>query len=166
MFSLVRPDVLAVRFNPLTPDGPDDIFAWAARHGTGVLINKPLAQGLLTGKYDPARPPSFGPGDHRGRKRWFTPEGVAAVHDGLAPLRQRFGARPADLVRVALRYCLQRADNAAVLVGFTPAQVEMNLTCLGAPLTDDEVAFVRAAMARLRARLDAVGEVFVDEVTA
>lgn len=101
------------------------------------------------------------------RKRWFTPEGLAAVHDGLAPLRQRFGARPADLVRVALRYCLQRADNAVVLVGFTtPEQVEMNLTCLGAPLTDDEVGFVRAAMGRLRERLDAIGEVFVDEVTA
>jgi methylglyoxal reductase len=167
VFALVRPEVLAVRYNLLTPDGADDIFAWAARHGTGVLINKPLAQGLLTGKYDPARRPIFGPGDHRLRKRWFTREGFGAVHEGLAPLRQRFGARPQDLVRVALRYCLQRADNAAVLVGFTtPEQVEMNLTCLGAPLTDDEVAFGRAVMARLRERLDAVGEVFVDEVTA
>jgi methylglyoxal reductase len=79
---------------------------------------------------------------------------------------QRFGQRPQDLIRVALRYCLQRADNAAVLVGFTtPEQVEMNLTCLGAPLTAEEVSFVRAAMARLRERLDAAGEVFVDEVS-
>jgi methylglyoxal reductase len=165
VFALVRPEVLAVRCNLLTPDGPEDIFAFAARHGTGVLINKPLAQGLLTGKYDPARRPIFGPGDHRLRKRWFTRQALSVVHEGLAPLRQRFGERPQDLVRVALRYCLQRADNAAVLVGFTtPEQVEMNLTCLGAPLTDDEVAFVRVKMALLRERLDAAGEVFVDEV--
>lgn len=167
VFELVRPGVLAVRFNLLTPDGPDDIFAWAARQGAGVLINKPLAQGLLSGKHDPAHPPIFGPGDHRLRKRWFTRASLATVQEGLAPLRQRFGEQPADLVRVALRYCLQRADNVAVLVGFTaPEQVEMNLTCLGAPLTDEEVVFVRAQMARLRERLDAVGEVFVDEVTA
>jgi aryl-alcohol dehydrogenase-like predicted oxidoreductase len=171
VFALVRPEVLAVRYNLLTPDpdpgGPGDVFAFAARHGAGVLVNKPLGQGLLTGKYEPARPPAFGPGDHRLRKRWFTLKGLAVVHDGLGPLRQRFGARPADLVRVALRYCLQRADHAAVLVGFTtPEQVEMNLTCLGAPLTDDEMAFVAAAMGKLRSCLDAAGEVFVDEVTA
>jgi aryl-alcohol dehydrogenase-like predicted oxidoreductase len=166
VFALVRPEVLAVRFNLLTPDDPDDIFAFAARHGTGVLINKPLAQGLLTGKYDPARRPIFGPGDHRLRKRWFTRQGLGLVHEGLVPLRQRFGERPQDLVRVALRYCLQRAEGAAVLVGFTtPEQVEMNLTCLDAPLTDDELTFVAAAMGELRARLDAAGEVFVDEVT-
>lgn len=166
VFALVRPQVLAVRCNLLTPDGPDDIVAFAGRQGTGVLLNKPLAQGLLTGKYDPARRPIFGPGDHRLRKRWFTRQGIGVVHEGLAPLRQRFGERPQDLVRVALRYCLQRADHAAVLVGFTtPEQVEMNLTCLGAPLTDDDMAFVRAAMARLRERLDAAGEVFVDEIT-
>jgi methylglyoxal reductase len=168
VFGLVRPEVLAVRYNLLTPDpepgGPGDIFAFAARHGAGVLVNKPLAQGLLTGKYQPARPPSFGPGDHRLRKRWFTSQALAVIQEGLAPLRERFGPRPQDLVRVALRSCLQRAEGAAVLVGFTtPDQVTMNLTCLDAPLTADELAFLRAAMAKLRARLDAAGEVFVDE---
>jgi len=168
VFALVRPELLAVRFNLLTPDpdpgGPGDIFAFAARHRAGVLINKPLGQGLLTGKYDPAQPPAFGPGDHRLRKRWFSPQALGAVNDGLAPLRERFGGRPADLARVALRYCLQRADNAAVLVGFTtPEQVEMDLSCLGVPLTDEELAFAQEVMGRLRDRLDATGEVFTDE---
>ena len=166
VFSLVRPDLLAVRFNLLTPDTPDGIFAWAALHDVGVLVNKPLGQGLLTGKYDPASPPVFGAGDHRTRKRWFTPSAVATIQDGLGPLRERFGPRPDDLVRVALRYCLQRAERAAVLVGFTtPEQVETNLTCLGDPLTDEELAFVREVGTRLRERLDAQGEVFIDEVT-
>ncbi|MGH8897825.1 MAG: aldo/keto reductase [Egibacteraceae bacterium] len=170
VFGLVQPDVLAVRYNLLTPDGPDDVFAWASRQGVGVLVNKPLAQGLLTGKHDPARPPVFGPGDHRSRKRWFTPTALTVLHDGLAPLRQRFGSRPADLVRVALRFCLQRAEGAAVLVGFRgasppPEQIEMNFTCLGEPLTDEDLEFVRAAMRRLHQALDATGEVFLDEMT-
>lgn len=68
---------------------------------------------------------------------------------------------------MALRYCLQRAEGAAVLVGFTtPAQVETNFTCLDEPLTDEDMAFVRTVMGSLREALDATGEVFLDEVTA
>lgn len=59
--------------NLLTPqDRSDGIFAFAAEHDCGVLINKPLAQGLLTGSHHPAAPRVFGEGDHRARKRWFT----------------------------------------------------------------------------------------------
>jgi methylglyoxal reductase len=169
VFDRVEPEFLAVRYNLLTPDSPgspDDVFAWAARHGVGVLVNKPLAQGLLTGKYASGAP-SFGPGDHRRRKRWFTPAALAVLDEALEPLRRRFGPEPADLVRVAVRACLQRADNVAVLVGFTsPEQVETNLTGLGAPLTEDDLAFVRAVAGRARAALEAVGDVFLDEATA
>jgi methylglyoxal reductase len=164
VFELVQPDLLAVRYNMLTPEGPDDLFAWAAQRGVGVLINKPLSQGLLTGKYEPSEAPTFGAGDHRRRKRWFTPPALALLNRGLEQLRERFGGEPAELVRVALRYCLQRADNAAVLVGFTSAeQIEMNFTCLGEPLTGDELAFIRTTMKALQAELDAAGDVFLDE---
>ncbi|OAA18442.1 putative oxidoreductase, aryl-alcohol dehydrogenase like protein [Frankia sp. EI5c] len=134
LFDRIRPDYLAVRHNPLTPPPPagqPDIFTLAADHHTSILINKPLGQGLLTGKYDPRRPPHFDDGDHRQRKRWYTPDALTLVDRRLAPLRERFGSTTQDLARVALTYSLQRADNAAVLVGFTtPDQVRENLTAL------------------------------------
>jgi methylglyoxal reductase len=168
LFARVRPDYLAVRFNALTPSSPrghGDIFAFAADHGTSVLINKPLAQGLLTSKYDPAHPPRFGPGDHRLRKAWFTPQALRIIHDGLQPVRDRFGANPADLAPVMLAYCLHRASNAAVLVGFTtPEQVRQNLTPPARPLTSDDMAFIRDTVSTLQRRLDAAGEVFLDEL--
>ncbi|MEI5098502.1 aldo/keto reductase [Streptomyces sp. PmtG] len=167
LFEHVRPQYLAVRYNALTPPPPagqQDIFAFAAEHGASVLINKPLAQGLLTGKYDPARPPAFEEGDHRLRKAWFAPEALEIIDAGLAPLRERFGASTADLTRVALHYCLQRADNAAVLVGFTrPEQVAQNLTAVGEPLSTEDIDFVRQTAGHLQQRLDAVSEVFLDE---
>ncbi|SFC16550.1 aldo/keto reductase [Streptomyces aidingensis] len=169
LFDQVKPEYLAVRHNALTPPPPagQDIFAFAADHGASVLINKPLAQGLLTGKYVPGTAPHFGPGDHRLRKRWFTAEALATIHQGLAPLRERFGSGTGDLVRVALQYCLQHADNAAVLVGFTtPEQAAQNLTSVGTPLTAEDLAFVRATAQRLQQRLDAAGEVFLDEKDA
>ncbi|MFI1727560.1 aldo/keto reductase [Streptomyces sp. NPDC020489] len=163
----IRPHYLAARYNALTPppaDGRPDIFTLASSLGASVLINKPLAQGLLTGKYDPDRPPVFAPGDHRLRKAWFTPGALKIIQDGLAPLRERFGDTSAALTRVALQYCLQQTENAAVLVGFTrPEQVTENLTAVGTPLTADELTFVSGSLGRLQQNLDAAGEVFLDE---
>lgn len=163
----IRPDYLAARFNALTPPaaaGRPDVFALAASLDASVLINKPLAQGLLTGKYDPGHPPVFASGDHRLRKAWFTPDALKIIQDGLTPLRQRFGDTTAALTRLALQYCLQQADNAAVLVGFTrPEQITENLTSVGIPLTADELGFVRDILSRLQQRLDAHSEVFLDE---
>ena len=170
LFGRVRPDYLAVRFNALTPPPPpgyEDIFAFAADHGASVLINKPLAQGLLTGKYNLARPRRFGPGDHRLRKAWFTPQALRIIHAGLQPVRDRFGATPAELAPVMISYCLQRASNAAVLVGFTtPQQVRQNLTPSAQPLTDDDLTFIRDTVAAIQRQLDAAGEVFLDELPA
>ncbi len=168
LFGRVRPDYLAVRFNALTPapqPGRDGIFTFAADHGASVLINKPLAQGLLTGKYSPGQPPRFGPGDHRLRKAWFTPQALGIIHDGLQPVRDRFGASPAQLAPVMLSYCLHRASNAAVLVGFTtPEQITQNLAPPAHPLTGDDLAFIRDTMGGIQQRLDAAGEVFLDEL--
>ena len=168
LFARLRPGYLAVRFNALTPSPPPghgDIFAFAAEHGASVLINKPLAQGLLTGKYHPDRPPRFEPGDHRLRKAWFTPRALGILRDGLAPVRDRFGATPAELAPVMLAYCLHRASNAAVLAGFTTQeQVRANLAPPSQPLTDDDLAFIRDTAGAVQQRLDEAGEVFLDEL--
>jgi aryl-alcohol dehydrogenase-like predicted oxidoreductase len=162
MYTRIRPDFLAVRYNMLTED--DTLFEWALQRDVTVFVNKPLSQGLLTGKYDALRPRRFGAGDHRSRKRWFTPAALAVIAEGLKPIRQRFGCRPDDLVRVALRYCM-RADNAVVIVGFTtPAHVEMNFKSLGKPLSKEDFAFLQDALTDLRRELAALGDVFLDEL--
>ncbi|GAA2720269.1 MULTISPECIES: aldo/keto reductase [Streptomyces] len=170
LFAAIEPQYLAVRYNALTPapgPGQVDIFDFAAAHGVSILVNKPLCQGLLTGKHSSGRPPQYGEGDHRLRKAWFTPGALEIIQAGLEPLRERFGASERALVRMALRYCLQRAPHVAVLAGFTtPEQVRQNLTCLGTPLTDEDLAVIRDAGARIQQALDASGEVFLDEKDA
>ena len=169
LFTAIAPDCLAVRFNALTPvpDGPDSIFAFAAEHGASVLVNKPLAQGLLTGKHDPDQPPAFGPGDHRLRKAWFTPAALRIIRDGLQPLRDRYGPDPGHLAPVMIAYCLAQSPDAVVLAGFTtPQQVSQNLAPPAWPLTDDDIGFIRATAGAIQQRLDAAGEVFLDEAGA
>lgn len=164
-FATVRPDILAVRDNLLTPQhATTGIREFAAEHDVTVIVNKSLGQGLLTGKHTPGSPPAYGSGDHRLRKRWFAPPALDILQLHLDLLRDRFGHDQADLVHAALRYLLQRWPTAIVLTGFTStAQVEQNLTCPHDLLTPEEIAYLADAGRRAQEALDATGEVFTDE---
>lgn len=166
-FETVRPEVLAVRDNLLTPlPRSASIFAFADEMNCGILVNKPLAQGLLTGKHRAGSPVRYGRGDHRLRKRWFRPESVELIEEGLIRVRAIVGHSSADLISVALWACLERSPHAAVLAGFmTPQQVRENLTCLGDAPPLEKLNRVREIMSEVQQRLDAEGEVFLDEDT-
>jgi aryl-alcohol dehydrogenase-like predicted oxidoreductase len=165
LFNAVQPEVIAVRDNLLTPtERSAGLFAFADENDCGILINKPLAQGLLTGKHSPDEPPKYGDGDHRLRKRWFKPAALSVLEEGLGRARAIVGPSRTDLIRICLWACLVRSPRAAVLVGFmTPEQIRENLTCLGNEPPANRIAEVRAIMAEVQSRLDAEGEVFVDQ---
>lgn len=167
LFEQVRPQVLAVRDNLLTPPARSQaLYDFAQENGVGLLVNKVLGQGLLTGAYRSQEPPVFGPGDHRLRKRWYTAPALQVIEEGLAELAEVTGSsEPAQLVRLACWSVLERSPDAIALVGFTrPWQVAANVAAVaqGAP-APDVLAAAREIMARVQERLDADGEVFVDE---
>lgn len=157
LFGLVRPDVLIVRHNLLSPTyGPQetDIFALARQSGTGVLIKQALGQGLLIGAHDPEQPRTFHTADHRHGDPRFGKHALHAIHAGLSDLGDRFGASLRDRIRVALQYALSADPNAPVLIGFRDAeQITVNLDSVGEPLTDEDVGAIRAVMAPVRAML-------------
>lgn len=149
LFRVIRPDVVTARYNLLSPiysDGETDIFAFARNHGSGVIAKQALGQGLLL-KPDLYALPTFSAADHRSRDPEFRDSALTAMWQRLAPIRARFGDSPAELARVALRYALQTAPDAPVLVGFRNAdQITATLTSLGDPLTPDQVANIRAML--------------------
>ncbi|MBE8523060.1 aldo/keto reductase [Amycolatopsis sp. H6(2020)] len=160
LFDIVQPDILAIRDNLLTPASRSEgVFSFADEHNVGVLISKPLGQGLLTGTYRSDVQRVFGDGDHRLRKRWFQPDAIEIINAGLDRVRALVGPRTEDLIRVALWGCLNRSPNAVVLVGFTtPDQVQMNIGSLGRRPDAAEIAAARDIMAEVQTRLDAAGE--------
>ncbi|MEU8001521.1 aldo/keto reductase [Catellatospora sp. NPDC049111] len=165
IFGQIQPEVLAVRDNLLTPASRlTGILELAAEHDCGVLFNKPLSQGLLTAATTSGRERNFGPGDHRSRRRWFTPDAKSIINQGIRDLQQVIGDDPTYLVAVALWACLTRFDDAAVLAGFTTAdQVEQNLAALRMRPDDTHIAVARSIMSGVQQQLDGTGEVFVDE---
>lgn len=150
LFRDIAPDVVQARFNLLSPlyrPGETDIFDFARLHDVGVLIKQALGQGVLLGMYDPDHPPTFSHTDHRSTDPAFTPDALRATATKLAPLRERFGHAPAALARVALRYAMQHAPGSIVLTGFRhAAQIHTNVTCLGDPLTDEQLTEIRTVL--------------------
>jgi aryl-alcohol dehydrogenase-like predicted oxidoreductase len=113
--------------------------------GLAFLAYRPLAAGLLTGKY--AGPPEFAEGDHRRRIYWFRGrefERRRAVLDGLESLARRLAL---PLAALALGWVLARPGVTLVLAGArTPAQVDEQMAAMGG-LAPDVVSEIDALVA-------------------
>jgi len=119
-----------------------------AREGMTFVAFSPLAQARLLDKYDPSKPPSFEPGDHRENSQAFSGPAIAELKPKLAKLKARFGDSIEDLASVALNYVLAQPHVACVIPGFrNERQVKVNLGADGRNLSAEDVAFVREALA-------------------
>lgn len=119
-----------------------------ANHGMTFVAFSPLAQARLLDKYDPTKPPSFEPGDHRNGAKSFSAEALAALRPKLEMLKGRFGASTEDLAATALNYILAMPNVACVIPGFrNERQVLCNLAGVGRSMTAEDVAFVQGVFA-------------------
>ncbi|MFE0369421.1 aldo/keto reductase [Streptomyces tendae] len=160
LFQHIGPEVISTSINPLDraflpgnppadSEGEEDIFSFAHRHGVATMAYKPLGQGVLTGKYGPDS--VFLPGDVRSR---ITAPTLETVHKHLRPLRERFGADPQDLARIALAYCLRLCPTSIVLAGISnPQQASANFQGLNTELSDEDYDFIGSVYASLREEL-------------
>ena len=114
--------------------------------GLGFLAYRPLASGLLTGKY--AMPPEFPEGDHRRMIYWFKGlefERRRRVVDRLRPIAAR---RNAPLAALALGWALAQPGVSIVLAGARDArQVDENAAAHARRLTPQEVAAINEIVA-------------------
>ncbi|MFD8258668.1 aldo/keto reductase [Streptomyces griseoluteus] len=154
LFRLIKPDAVWTRFNAFTPavslDG-QDLFTFMARHGVGLVLAAPLAHGVLVGKGTAsASSRTTVPSRRAGLKRWLRER----VDEQLQVLSRHFGEAPGTLARLALRSCLQRGDQCVVVAGFSTAeQVEENFSCLGDPLTEQELDIIDDVYASLQTQV-------------
>ncbi len=164
---LIKPDVITIRYNMFsrTYDRLEsDIFAWAKLHEVGILIYKPLAQGLLIGAFSSDNPPVFQPGDSRRRKIWFHAPALRAIEKRLHYIGNYFGITTTrEFVQLCVKYCLTRDDRACVLVGFeNEAQVEDAFSSNGV-LDAADVAFIRSTLEGLEEEVAEFGDQYFDQ---
>ncbi len=147
----VRPAVLQSWAHALDTqfiDQGSSVSELMAKEGMSFVAFSPLAQARLLDKYDPSKPPSFEPGDHRQNSEAFKAEAIAKLKPKLERLKARFGDSIEDLASVALNYVLAFPHVACVIPGFrNERQVRVNLGAEGRPLSAEDVAFVRQTLA-------------------
>jgi aryl-alcohol dehydrogenase-like predicted oxidoreductase len=147
---VVRPQVLqswahALDDQFVRPDSPASKLM--EEHDLTFVAFSPLAQGRLLDKYDPSKPPTFEPGDHRQNNGGFKAEAIAALKPKLERLKERFGQTTEDLSSIAQRYILNQPRVACVIPGFrNESQVTANLAAINRTLTDDDIAFIRETL--------------------
>ena len=108
--------------------------------GVGQIVWSPIAQGVLTGKYEPGKQPPVGSratDDKSGAdfiSRWLSDEVLTAVQQ-LKPLAEQAGL---SLAQLAVAWVLQNDNVSAAIIGASrPEQVRDNAKASGVKLDSD-----------------------------
>jgi len=131
-----------VRYNLLDRRPEGELLGWAQREGRIVIAYSPVAQGLLSGRYDVDHKP---PGTMRSGSAAFSEEHLQRVRPVLEALRevaQSHGATPAQ---ISLAWLIRRPGVVVIPGASSVEQVEANAEAADIELSDDEDRSLTAA---------------------
>jgi len=134
-----------VRYNLADRSPERDLLPFAASTGHLVIAYSPLAQGLLSGKYDR---------DHRPANRlrttspMFLPENLDRAGELIATLREVADAHSATPAQIALAWVIHRPEVVAIPGASSVGQVESNVAAADIDLTEDQYQALSAAADR------------------
>ncbi|MEV0228781.1 aldo/keto reductase [Nonomuraea sp. NPDC050786] len=138
-------DAIQPPFSALNRSAAPEI-AWAAEHGTGVIVYSPMESGLLAGRFSAERVASLPDGDWRKTHPSFT-TGLAArlgVTDALRPVAERHGV---SVAAVAVAWTLAWPGITGAIVGARDAsQVDGWIPAGDLTLTAEDLAEIATAI--------------------
>lgn len=130
-----------VRYSLLDRRPEQDLLPWAQANDRIVIAYSPLAQGLLSGRYDADHLPS----GLRARTGPFLPDNVRALEPLLAVLRDVASAHDATCAQVALAWLLRRPNVVVIPGASSVAQAETNAASADLDLSAAEDQALTAA---------------------
>ena len=139
------------QYSLLTRAPEDAVFPLCEREEIGNIVWSPLAQGILTGKYEPGSPPPAGsraadPTVGHWMGRWRDNKVLSAVQS-LVPIAEAAGLTVSQL---ALAWVLRSPVVSSAIIGATrPEQVSENAAASGVVLGDDVLAAVDKTLAEV-----------------
>ncbi|MEV6991952.1 aldo/keto reductase family protein [Streptomyces sp. NPDC093228] len=126
-----------------------DVVPTCEELGLGQIVFSPIAQGVLTGKYNPGQQPPEGSRatDDKGGAnviaRWMRDDVLTAVQQ-LKPLAAEAGL---SLAQLAVAWVLQNSNVSAAIIGASrPEQVEENAKASGVVLEADLLARIEEVL--------------------
>lgn len=137
-----RPVVSQPYYNALNRMPEVEHLPACSHYGLGVVPYSPLARGVLTGKYDPNRPPPADTRAGRQDKRMLETEWRVESLDVAQEIRRRAEARGVRASHLAVAWVLNNALVTAALAGpRTEEQWQDYLLALSCPFTAEDEAF-------------------------
>jgi voltage-dependent potassium channel beta subunit len=136
-------------YNMLNRYIEQEVLPTCERHGLGQVVFSPLAQGVLTGKYQPGKPLPDGSRGADDKSNMFmanllTDETLAKVAK-LAPIAKKHGC---SVGQFALAWCLRQQGVSSVIVGATKvSQIEENAAASGLAVPEQAWDEAEAALA-------------------
>ncbi|GAB3520778.1 aldo/keto reductase family protein [Arthrobacter monumenti] len=132
-----------------------DVVPASEELGLSQIVWSPIAQGVLTGKYQPGQAPPSGTRatDEKGGadmiKRWMSDDVLTGVQK-LQPIAEEAGLTMAQL---AIAWVLQNQNVASAIIGASrPEQVESNVKAAGVTLDADTMSRIDDAVGSLAER--------------
>jgi aryl-alcohol dehydrogenase-like predicted oxidoreductase len=124
-----------------------DIVPYAEAYGRVVIAYSPLAQGLLSGRYDASNRPA---NPVRANSALFLPENLRRATDLVAALRQIADAHSATPSQIALAWLIRNPVVVAIPGASTVAQLERNAAAADIDLSDEEYKLLKDESDRFR----------------
>jgi aryl-alcohol dehydrogenase-like predicted oxidoreductase len=124
-----------------------DLLPFAAEAGRVVIAYSPLAQGLLSGRYDRANRPA---NRVRAGNPLFLPENLDRAGELVGVLREVADAHGAAPAQIALAWVIRHPVVTAIPGASSVEQLESNVAAAEIELSDDEYATLSAASDRFR----------------
>jgi aryl-alcohol dehydrogenase-like predicted oxidoreductase len=139
-----------VQYSLAHPQPAADLVPYAQREGRVVIAWSPLAQGLLSGRYDERNRPS---GGVRAMNPLFLPENLHRAGRLIDILREVAAGQAATPAQVALAWLIRHGCVAAIPGASSIEQLEHNVAAAELVLKDDEITALGDASAAFRPQL-------------
>ena len=124
-----------------------DLLPFAARADRVVIAYSPLAQGLLSGRYDRANRPA---NRVRAGNPLFLPENLDRAGELISVLREVADAHDATAAQIALAWVIRHPAVTAIPGASSVEQLESNVAAAEIKLSDNEYAALSTASERFR----------------
>ena len=140
-------DSVQPQFSAIHRDSGASVIPWAAAHGTGVIVYSPMASGILTDTFSPARVAAMASDDWRRSSDGYREPALSrnlALRDAMRPIAERHGA---TVSAVAVAWTLAWPGVSGAIVGArSPSQVDGWLPAGSLTLSESDIAEIAAAI--------------------
>lgn len=133
-----------VQYNLVQRKPEREVLPWAQANDRIVIAYSPLAQGLLSAKYDGTNPPK----GVRAGNGLFLPTNLDRAQPLFDALRDIAAAHDATPAQIALAWLIRRPNVVAIPGASSVAQLESNAAAADIELTDEEDQRLTAASDR------------------